>query len=104
MIKLSRKVIFFWQLKEIVWNFRMQENTSLQMKNFNIFQQSMPPDLGKTPATAFPILCQYGGWVSLNPVALLVFKTLMTHKFFLCLFAYKKFYFFQWHEEIQDFP
>ena len=31
MIKLCRKVIFFWQLKEIVSNFRMQENKSLQM-------------------------------------------------------------------------
>ena len=28
----------------------------------------------------------------------------MTHKFLLCLLANRKFYFFQWHDEIQNFP
>ena len=31
MIKLSRKVFFFWLLKVIVCSFKMQENTSLRL-------------------------------------------------------------------------
>ena len=58
MIKLSRKVIFFWLLKVIVCSFKMQENTPLRPQNFNIFRGSTPPTpLGVKALWALPILC-----------------------------------------------
>ena len=52
-----RKIIFLWS-KNMALSFRMQENTSLQLKNFTLFWGNMPPDPPRREGpAAFPILC-----------------------------------------------